>query len=105
MDLALAALTNGVAIGALYGMFALSVVVIFRTGGLFNFAQGSMAMFVAFIAYSLMTAIKIPVQLALVVGLGAGAIAGVVVHTLVITPRRSSDHLNQLFRTMGLTLL
>jgi len=42
---------DGVAIGSIYGALALALVLIFRSTGLVNFAQGEMAMFSTFIAW------------------------------------------------------
>jgi branched-chain amino acid transport system permease protein len=102
---ALPAIINGLAVGGLYSLFALSIVVIYNTGGSINFAQGNMAMFVAFLIYEGMQHLHYSVEAALPLGLVVGAGFGFLIHRVVILPRRSSDHLNQLFRTLGLGLL
>jgi branched-chain amino acid transport system permease protein len=105
VSVALPAIINGLAIGGLYSLFALSIVVIFNTGGSINFAQGNMAMFVAYLIYESMQHLHYSVELALPLGLVVGAGFGFMVYRLIILPRRSPDHLNQLFRTLGLGLL
>ena len=44
---------DGIAIGSIYGALALALVLIFRSTGLVNFAQGEMAMFSTFVAWGL----------------------------------------------------
>ena len=44
------------ATGSLYGALALALVLIFRTTGIVNFAQGEMAMFTTFLAWGLVEA-------------------------------------------------
>ena len=55
---------DGIAIGSIYGALALALVLIFRSTGLVNFAQGEMAMFSTFIAWGLVEA-GLPLGLAL----------------------------------------
>ena len=47
-------IVDGLATGSLYGALALAVVLIYRSTGIVNFAQGEMAMFSTFIAWGLM---------------------------------------------------
>ena len=46
-------LTNALANGAVYALMALTVVMIYKTTGHLNFAQGEMAMFSTFVVYVL----------------------------------------------------
>ena len=52
MDLFLQQLIGGIASGSLYGILALGIVLIYRSTGTLNFAQGQMAMFSTFVAWS-----------------------------------------------------
>ena len=49
-------IVDGLATGSLYGALALAVVLIYRSTGIVNFAQGEMAMFSTFIAWGLIEA-------------------------------------------------
>ena len=49
-------LIDGIATGSIYGALALALVLIYRSTGIVNFAQGEMAMFSTFIAWSLVEA-------------------------------------------------
>src|ERR671938_2101341 len=46
-------IVSGLALGAVYGSLALALVLIHRTTGVVNFAQGEMAMFATYIGWSL----------------------------------------------------
>ena len=71
-------IVDGLATGSLYGALALAVVLIYRSTGIVNFAQGEMAMFSTFIAWGLMQA-GLP--------LGAGAAR----HARALVRRRDAD--------------
>jgi hypothetical protein len=53
MQLFVEQVLNGVANGVVYGSVALALVLIFRTTGVLNFAQGEMALFATFISWKL----------------------------------------------------
>ena len=61
-------LIDGIATGSIYGALALALVLIYRSTGIVNFAQGEMAMFSTFIAWGLVEA-GIPVGLAVLITL------------------------------------
>ena len=44
---------DGIADGSIYGAVALALVLIYRSTGIVNFAQGEMAMFSTFVAWGL----------------------------------------------------
>jgi branched-chain amino acid transport system permease protein len=78
-------LVIGLGNGAIYAMLGLGLVVIYRATGLLNFAQGEMAMFVTFFVWTLEDA-GLPLVVALLVGIAAGFVVGVVVHRVVVAP-------------------
>ena len=75
----------GLGNGAIYAMLGLGLVVIYRSTGLLNFAQGEMAMFTTFIVWSLSDA-GLPLWLALIGGMAAGFVIGAVVHQVIVRP-------------------
>jgi branched-chain amino acid transport system permease protein len=106
----LPALINGVAIGGLYALFALSVVILHRGAMIVNFAHGNVAMVLAFISYEVMNVLGVGPWPALLICLPISALLVITIHLGVITPRRdaigaSDDSLNTLFRTLALMLL
>ncbi len=75
----------GLGNGAVYAMLGLGLVVIYRSTGLLNFAQGEMAMFATFIVWTL-AASGLPLWLAMFGGMFGGFVIGVVVHQVVVRP-------------------
>ena len=55
MDLFIEQVFNGIGNGVVYGSVALALVLIFRTTGVLNFAQGEMALFSTYISWKLTT--------------------------------------------------
>lgn len=75
----------GLGNGAVYAMLGLGLVVIYRSTGLLNFAQGEMAMFATFIVWTLADS-GLPLWLAMFGGMIGGFVIGVVVHQVVVRP-------------------
>jgi len=75
----------GLGNGAIYAMLGLGLVVIYRSTGLLNFAQGEMAMFATFIVWMLHDA-GLPLWLALLGGMVGGFLIGAIVHQVVVKP-------------------
>jgi len=92
---------DGMASGAIYGALALALVLIFRSTGLVNFAQGEIALFATYIVWQL-EEIGIPVWFSIGLGLVAGFGSGVVVERLIIRRVESSSHLTVVIVTLGL---
>jgi len=97
-------LVDGVATGSLYGALALAVVLIFRTSGIVNFAQGEMAMFSTFAAWGLLEA-GLPVGLAILATLGLSLLGGMVIERVLMRPFEGGDHLTLAIVTLGLFIL
>ena len=75
----------GLGNGAIYAMLGLGLVVIYRSTGLLNFAQGEMAMFATFIVWMLHDA-GLPLWVALLGGMVGGFLIGAIVHQVVVKP-------------------
>ena len=92
---------DGIAIGSIYGALALALVLIFRSTGIVNFAQGEMAMFSTFIAWGLVEG-GVPLGLALLCTLVLSFLGGMAIERIVIRPVENSDPLTILIVTLGL---
>ena len=68
-------LIDGIATGSIYGALALALVLIYRSTGIVNFAQGEMAMFSTFVAWGLIEA-GLPVGFAILITLVSRCSAG-----------------------------
>ena len=95
---------DGIAIGSIYGALALALVLIFRSTGIVNFAQGEMAMFSTFIAWGLVEA-GLPLGLALLGALALSFLGGMAIERILIRPVENADPLTILIVTLGLFIL
>jgi len=83
MELFLQRLIDGLAVGAIYASLALGLVIIYRSSGLINFAQGEMAMFTTYLAWMLVDN-GVSIWLATIAAMVFGFVLGVVVERLLI---------------------
>ncbi len=67
---------NGLSTGAIYALLALGFVLIFKSTGILNFAQGDLAMIGAFICYTCATLMNLPYVISVVLAMIAGAALG-----------------------------
>ena len=97
-------LLNGIGNGVVYGSVALALVLIFRTTGVLNFAQGEMALFSTFVAWWL-TSRDVPVVAAVGLSMVLSFFAGAVIERVIIRPVEDSrSPLNVVIVTLGLFL-
>ena len=95
---------SGVATGAIFASLALALVLIYNAMGLVNFAQGEMAMFATFIAYTLVGRgmsfwIAFPVTMVLAFA------GGILIQRVVIKPVERAPVLTLVIITLGLATL
>jgi branched-chain amino acid transport system permease protein len=95
---------SGLAAGAIYASLALALVMIYRATDLVNFAQGDMAMFSTYIAWTLVNA-GIPFWAAFLVTLVASFLGGMAIERIVIRPVENSPVLAAVVVTIGLLLI
>src|ERR1700744_4804462 len=79
---------NGLALGSIYALVALGLLLIFNTVQIVNFAQGQLLMLGAFIGISCAVTHELPIAAAWAVTMLAMALIGVVFMTLVYFPLR-----------------
>jgi branched-chain amino acid transport system permease protein len=98
-------LASGVATGAIYAFLALALVLIYRATGIINFAQGEMAMFSTFIAWTFVQA-GIPVALAVLAAMALSFVFGGLLEYSVVrrVVERSDEH-GPVILTVGLFLI
>jgi branched-chain amino acid transport system permease protein len=113
---------NGVSFGSIYALMAMGIVLIYKSSDVVNFAQGQMAMFLTYIAYSGMGLIMgvsflesnadLPARVGWSVFLGAIAIAlvvaalmGIAVEKFMLRPLARASVLSQVLATIGVGTL
>jgi branched-chain amino acid transport system permease protein len=95
---------SGLAAGAIYASVALALVMIYRSTDLVNFAQGEMAMFSTYIAWTLVNA-GLPFWAAFAITLVASFVGGVVIERVVIRPVENAPVLAAVIVTIALLLI
>jgi branched-chain amino acid transport system permease protein len=75
----------GIGDGAVYAMLGLGLVVIYRSTGLLNFAQGELAMFSTFIVWTVWNA-GLPLWLAMLIGMLGGFAIAALIHQVAVRP-------------------
>ena len=104
MELFLQQLISGIASGSLFAILALAIVLTYRSTGILNFAQGNMAMFTTFIAWSALGSI-FGFWLAFAVTLLAAMAMGALVERTIVRHVEGKAELNSLIVTLGLFLV
>ncbi len=95
---------SGLAAGAIYASLALALVMIYRATNLVNFAQGEMAMFSTYIAWTLVNA-GLPFWGAFLITLAVSFLGGMAIERIVIRPVENAPILAAVVVTIGLLLI
>jgi branched-chain amino acid transport system permease protein len=95
---------SGLATGGIYASLALALVMIYEATEVVNFAQGEMAMFATYIAWTLLTA-GVPYWLAFLLTLVIAFVGGVVIERVVIRPVEQAPILTIVIVTLGLLVI
>lgn len=96
---------SGLAVGSLYSLVAIGLVLIYKTSEVVNFAQGEMAMFTTFIAWDLLVKWNLPYALAAIAALLFAFCMGWVTYRLLLARLANSSILTQVIATLGLFLM
>src|SRR3954465_5843432 len=91
----------GLATGGIYASLALALVMIYQATHLVNFAQGELAMFCTYIAWSLLNA-GMPYWIAFAAKPGIAFVIGVAIERLIIRPVERSSVLSVVVVFIGL---
>jgi branched-chain amino acid transport system permease protein len=97
-------IVGGIASGAVYGLMGLGLVIIYRSTDVVNFAVAGMALAAMYLAASIHGA-GVAVALALLIGVVASGIGGVVAREIVLRPLKPGQLFSALVITMGLSLI
>ena len=102
--MALQMLITSLAMGIVYGMVAMGMVLIWRAVGVINFAQGEFLMVGAFVSYTLAEQLGIPMSIALVACAVIMGIVGVIFHFITYWPLRKSWDITVIISTIGASI-
>jgi branched-chain amino acid transport system permease protein len=92
---------NGIILGAIFGAFALTLVLIFRATRIINFGQGAQAMFSTYLALELIQRGQ-SFWVAFLVALASGFLIGALVERLIVRRVTGGPELNAVIVTLGI---
>jgi branched-chain amino acid transport system permease protein len=95
---------SGLAAGGIYASLALALVMIYRATELVNFAQGEMAMFSTYIAWTLINA-GMPYWAAFFITIAASFAGGMLIERLIIRPVENAPVLAAVIVFIGLLVI
>jgi branched-chain amino acid transport system permease protein len=104
MDLILHQIFSGLATGGIYASVALALVMIYQATHLVNFAQGELAMFSTYIAWSLIQA-GMPYWVAFFLTAGLAFVLGVVIERVIVRPVEDAPILSVVIVFIGLLVI
>jgi len=96
-------IVSGLATGSIFASMALALVLIYRSMGVINFAQGEMAMFTTFIAWQLVQT-GVPIWGAFALTVGIAFAGGILLERVVIRPVERAAPLTVVIVTLGLLI-
>ena len=104
MEILAANLLNALTLGGIYALIAIGYTMVYGIIKLINFAHGEVYMAGAMFAWWFVTALKIPLLLALPLSMIACAIMGVAIDFVAYRPLRKSTRLAALITAIGMSL-
>jgi branched-chain amino acid transport system permease protein len=103
MSLFLTQLMNGIGSGAVYASLALALVLVFRTTGILNFAQGEMALYSTYLVW-FFTQRSVPVWIAILLSMAISFVGGAAIERILIRPVEQASPLVLVIVTIGMFL-
>src|SRR5947207_3276906 len=104
MDVLIHQIFSGLATGGIYASVALALVMIYQATHLVNFAQGELAMFSTYIAWSLIQA-GMPYWAAFFVTVAAAFVLGVLIERVIVRPVEDAPILSVVIVFIGLLVI
>ena len=104
MDIFVQQVMSGLATGGIYASLALALVMIYQATDVVNFAQGEMAMFATYLAWSMLNA-GLPYWGAFLLTLAVAFVGGVVIQRVIIRPVENKPILTIVIVTLGLLVI
>lgn len=81
----------GISMGMIYALMAMGLILLVRSVGVLNFAQGDLLMWGSYVSYMLVVQMKLPLFLTLLASLGIYLITGIVFMFTIWWPVRNSS--------------
>src|SRR5262249_45106058 len=104
MEIFFQQVVSGIATGGIYGSIALALVMIYQATDVVNFAQGTMAMFTTYLAWSMINA-GLPYWIAFFATLVIAFVGGLLIERVVIRPVETAPVLAIVIVSIGLLVI
>ncbi len=104
MDTLIQQIVSGLATGGIYGSVALALVMIYQATDVVNYAQGEMAMFSTYLAWSLLNA-GLPYWVAFFATLAIAFVGGLLLERILIRPVENAPVLTIVIVCIGLLVI
>jgi branched-chain amino acid transport system permease protein len=104
VDILLQQVVSGLATGGIYGSLALALVMIYQATDVVNYAQGEMAMFSTYLAWTMLNA-GLPYWVAFAATLAIAFVGGILIERVVIRPVESAPILTIVIVCIGLLVI
>lgn len=96
---------SGIMLGGVYSLVALGFVIIYKSTGVINFAQGQLLAIGALIAWSFMVPLGLPLWAAGILSVGCCALIGILIERFTIRPMTGQPLMSVIVMTIGLATL
>lgn len=96
---------NGVFVGLMYALVAAGIVLIYKTSGIANLAQGALAMAGGYAAWAFTALVGLPIWLAIPVALGAMFAGGVLLERFALRRMVGQPIIMVIMLTLGLEIM
>ena len=103
MELFLQLTLNGLVVGGIYALVALGFVIIHKSSGVLNFAQGEFLLVGAYVCVSIMTSSQAPFAAAFLITLGFSVALGLLLERVVLRPLLGQPIISVIMVTLGLS--
>src|SRR4026209_1717374 len=104
MDIFVQQVMSGLATGGIYASLALALVMIYQATDVVNFAQGEMAMFATYLAWSFLQA-GLPYWVTFAITVVVAFVGGLLIERIIIRPVEGAPILTIVIVTLGLLVI
>src|SRR5438552_18244773 len=101
MEFFLQLVINGLVVGAIYSLVALGFVIIYKSSGILNFAQGEFLLLGAYVFLAIVAQANVPVVPALLLTFEFSTLLGLALERLVLRPLIGEPIISVLMVTRG----
>ena len=97
-------LVSGLSLGVVYGLIAMGMVLIFRSVGVMNFAQGDFLMLGGYFCYTFNKMLNLPIGISLALSAVIMAICGIIFQSVAYWPLRKAMDKTIIVSTLGASI-